>query len=336
MVKVALVGCGGMARHHAKTLAELPDAELVAFADPVTEQVEKFQKEHAPKAKGYAGFEELMDSPPGGLDAVVLVTPHTQHYGQSKAALEAGLHVLVEKPMVTSSEHAYDLWKTAEGSGKVLGIAFNAPYTPKYGWVAGKRDAGELGAIRVVNGWLSQRWLYGTRGKWRQDPAMSGGGQMYDSGAHVFNGIMWLVNDPVVEVGCFYDKCDSPVDINGVAIMKFQNGAMASVAIGGSTPSFIVGIQVMTENFVVTTDSYGGSLEVLDLERNTTTPEIEESDAPGAGTPQGNFIDAILGREEIKSNVRHGVMLSALMDALYESGDSGELVQVTPVPETVG
>ena len=90
MVKVALVGCGGMARHHAKTLAALPDAEIVAFADPVAEQVEKFQKEHAPKAKGYAGFEELMASPPGDLDAVVLVTPHTQHYGQSKAALEAG------------------------------------------------------------------------------------------------------------------------------------------------------------------------------------------------------------------------------------------------------
>jgi predicted dehydrogenase len=335
MMKVALVGCGGMATHHAKALVDIKEAEIVALADPVAERTEKFRDEYAPEAKLYDDFDALMASPPGGLDGVVLVTPHTQHYGQSKAALEAGLHVLVEKPMVTDSAHAYDLWRTVEETGKVLAIAFQSPYTPNFGWMARKRDAGELGAIRVVNAWMTQRWLYGTKGSWRQDSSLSGGGMMYDSGAHVFNAVMWLVNDPVVEVGCFYDRCGSPVDINGVAVMKFAGGTFATVAIGGSTPSFVTEIQLMTEEYLVTTDCYGGRLELLDTNRETSEPDVDAPDVPAAGTPQRNFVDAALGTDELRSTVRHGVMLSALMDAMYESADTGELVKVKPVPESL-
>ena len=87
---------------------------------------------------------------------------------QAKLAMENDLHVLVEKPMVTSSQHAYELWKLVKKSGKKLGITFQSPYTEVYGYLAQERDAGRLGKVQVISGWLSQSWLKATAGKWRQ------------------------------------------------------------------------------------------------------------------------------------------------------------------------
>jgi predicted dehydrogenase len=333
MVKIALVGCGGMANWHATQLQKIEDAKVVALVDCVPAQTKLFKDKYFADAVEYESYERLLEKQ-DGLDAVVLVTPHTLHYPQAKAALEKGLHVLTEKPMVTSSEHAYDLWKTVKRTGKLLGITFQSPYTREFGYLAGLRDSGEWGTVQLISGWLSQGWKTGTAGKWRQDPKLSGGGQMYDSGAHLLNAMMWLMNDPVVEVACFYDKSGTPVDINGVAIAKFQNGAMASIAIGGNCPAFRTEIQIQTDRMLIVTDQYGGKLEMKARDK-TVYPHIEDDDRPSAGTPHRNFVEAVLGREKLRAPVRYGVLLSALMDAMYESGDSGRPVKVPPVPKDI-
>ena len=280
-------------------------------------------------------MDALMADPPDGLGAVAILTPHTLHFAQATAALEAGLDVLVEKPMVTDSKDAYELWRTVKRTGRKLAIAYQSPYTANFAHLAAKRDAGELGRIQMISGWMSQNWMRGTRGRWRQDPALSGGGMMYDSGAHLLNAIMWLMNDPVVEVGCFYEKFDSPVDINGVAIMRFENGGLASVAIGGNVPRFHTRIQLFTDRCLAITDQYGGYLEVLVDGKDGSQADVAPLKGPSAGTPQANFVDAILGRAELKAPVRYGVLLSALMDALYESQRTGGLVKVKPVPQDI-
>jgi len=149
---------------------------------------------------------------------------------------------------------------------------------------------------------------------------LSGGGQMYDSGAHLLNAMMWLMNDPVVEVACFYDNCDSPVDINGVAIAKFQNGAFASIAIGGNSPQFATEIQIQTDKMRIVTDQYGGKLEMYGQNGKRIYPHVpalaaNQGDRP-VGTPHLNFVNAMLGKEKLRAPVRYGVLLSALMDAM--------------------
>lgn len=124
-------------------------------------------------------------------------------------ALDHGLHVLVEKPMVTNSLHARELWRTVKSTGKVLAITFQAPYTDEFAHLAHLRDSGELGKVQLITGWVSQNWLKVTTGAWRQDPALSGGGQMFDTVAHLFNAVMWIMNNPVVEAACFYDSCST-------------------------------------------------------------------------------------------------------------------------------
>jgi predicted dehydrogenase len=333
MFNFALVGCGGMANWHAQQMVKIPDIKMVALCDTVPGATKSFKDKYFNDAAEFDSYEKLLEKPPAKLDAVLLVTPHTLHYSQSKAALERGINVMVEKPMVTSSAHAYDLWDTVKKTKKLLGITFQAPYSQEFGYLAKERDAGRLGKVQLVTAWLAQGWLEATRGKWRQDPALSGGGQMYDSGAHTLNAMMWLMNDPVVECACFYDKCGSPVDINGVAIMKFQNGAMGSVTIGGNCPPFKCEIAIQTDKLLITTDQYGGKLEIQ-AQGKRVYPQVEQAlDNPAAGTPHLNFVNALKGTEPLRAPVRYGVLLSALMDALYESADTGKVVKVKPVPK---
>lgn len=334
MLNFALVGCGGMGKWHARELKKMAsETKVVALCDPQPAQTAAVRQEFFPDAAEYADYAALLgDAGRLKLDAVVLVTPHTLHHEQAKAALQAGLHVLVEKPMVTRSEDAYDLWRTVEATGKQLAVTFQAPYTAEYQYLKQLRDSGRWGKVQVIQGWLAQGWLKGTAGTWRQKPELSGGGQMYDSGAHVLNGMMWLMNEPVVEVACFYDRCGSPVDINGVAIAKFASGALGSIAIGGNSPGWNVRVSVQTDRLQAVTGPHGGFLEITG-DPELKYPHVPASSVPGAFTVYRNFVSALQGKEALQVPVRYGVLLSALMDALYESADTGKVVKVKPVPE---
>jgi predicted dehydrogenase len=332
MVNVAIIGCGGHANwFHAENIKKVGEMKVVALCDVVPEKVRQYREKHFPEAAEYDAFEKLLEKPPAGLDAMIMATPHACHFPHAKMALERGYHVLVEKPMVTSSEHAYDLWRTQKRTGKLLAISIQAPYSPEYQTIARMRDSGELGKPQLIQGWLAQGWMHGTKGSWRQDPKISGGGQMYDSGAHVLNGMMWIMNEPVVEVACFYDKLGAPVDINGCVIMRFQSGALGSVCIGGNSPGWDQSICLQTDKMVVKTAIHGWHLEMTKGSRKFY-PQVEMSDRPGFGSPHLNFVDAIAGRAKLINPVRYGVLLSALMDAMYESAEKQKPVKVKPVP----
>lgn len=332
MIRLAIVGCGGMAQGHAQTLASMPDVKLVAFCDIIKSRAEAFRDKYAKDTQVFESHSEMIRAMKGNLDGVVNVTPHTVHYPQCKEALEAGLHVLVEKPMVTNIDHAYDLWKTVNKTGKVFQIAFQAPYSSEFQAIKKLRESGELGKVQLIQGWLAQNWRTNTIGQWRQDPKMSGGGQMYDSGAHTLNAIMWIMNEPVVEVACMYDKMETPVDINGIVMMKFQSGAMGTVCIGGNSPGWDTDLRVQSDTMQVRTFPHGGFLECMRFGRKFY-PKVEFDNSPGAFTPHKNFVEVIQGKAQPVAPVRYGALLSALMDAMYESAAKGAPVKVKPVPE---
>lgn len=331
MIHFAIVGCGKMAHWHAQELAKVADVKVVALVDPVAERTAEFREKYFHDAGEFLSVEALLADSSVKLDAVNIVTPHTQHHRQAKMALEHGLHVLVEKPMVTNSPAAYDVWKTVKASGKLLAITYQAPYTDEFAYLAEMRDSGQWGKVQTISGYLSQNWMKGTAGTWRQDREFSGGGQMYDSGSHLFNAVMWLMNDPVVEAACFYDRCGTAVDINGVAIAKFQNGAMGSFCIGGNCPPFRTDIQIETDTMLILTDQYGKKLEIYGTDGKRIQPKIKHH-STGPATPHGNLVNAIMGRETLRAGPRYGVLLSALMDALYQSSDSRQVIRVEPVP----
>jgi predicted dehydrogenase len=331
MINIALIGCGNMAQWHAEELGKIPEVRVVAVVDPDPGRTAHIRRRFFPWAEEFNSAESLLRDKRIKLDAVNIVTPHTLHFPLAKAALEHGLHVLTEKPMVTNSPDARELWKLVRSSGKILAITYQAPYTDEFAHLAYLRDSGELGKVQTISGWVSQDWLNGTRNTWRQDPALSGGGQMFDTGAHLFNAVMWLMNDPVIEAACFYDSCSTPVDINGIAIARFQNGALGNFTVGGNCPVFRTEIQIQTDRFLILTDQYGAKLEIRGRDGKPLDRPIKRSGL-GPVSPHRNFIEAILGREPVRVGVRYGVLLNALMDALYESAGHHHVVRIEPVP----
>jgi len=322
-VRTAILGCGGMAGGHARLLRDHPDAEVVALCDVSLDIVKGFYERNLagqePKPGMFTDAAEMYAQ--AQPDAVVIATPHTQHFAQGKQALEAGCHVLMEKPMVTDSRQAHELKEVVERSGKIFVIGYNTPCTAEMQFLRQIIREGRLGRLELVSGWLVQDWKRLTTGKWRQDPALSGGGQMYDSGAHLFNSLVWTVEQPVAEVFAYIDNLGTPVDINGTVNIKFANGVLATIMIGGNCSNAGSAMTYAFEDGRVDIDGWGGSwIKIF------TRSEGEVKYPPITGKsqrPVENFIDAILGRAEPMTSVINGVIQSELMDAIYESARTG-------------
>jgi predicted dehydrogenase len=276
--------------------------------------------DYEPRPKAYADAAKMYAAEKP--DAVVICTPHTLHYENGVQALEAGCHVLMEKPMVANTADAYALKAKVEQTGKILTIGYNTPCAPMIAWLREQIRTNALGKLEMVSGFISQNWMRGTTGSWRQNPKLSGGGQAYDSGAHPLSTLTWTVESPVEEVFAFVDDHGTPVDINSCMSIRFANGVIATMAISGNSPgggSFMVFI---FDGGRVEVDGWGaGWIRVYGSDgKQIENPEI-------AGTqidPVTNFVDSILGKAEPRTTPNNGLVHTELMDAICESQATGK------------
>jgi predicted dehydrogenase len=323
MKRFAMIGTGGFARGHAKRLAAHPDVQVVALCDISAAITQAFAEECFPA--GYPAIhhhqsvEALLAAE--DLDAVLIASPHTMHFQHAMQALAAGCHCYIEKPMVTSAPDAYALRAEAERSGLTVVIGYNTPCTASFDYLRDTIRSERLGKLELFNGYISQSWLEGTRGKWRQDPALSGGGQAYDSGAHFLCSLVWSIESPVAAVSAFLDTKDTPVDINSVINVRFENGVMAALAVGGNSVHWGSGAAYVFERGVIEIDAWNGSWIREYRERGRTETEISLPVATGHA--MHNFIDVLHGRAEPRTTPTDGVLQSELMDAIYESARTG-------------
>ncbi len=173
--------------------------ELVAGAlssDPERARASAVELRIAPE-RAYASFAEMAARETARedcIDVVAIVTPNHLHHPAAKAFLEAGIHVICDKPLTTSLADALDLVETVRRTGLVFGLTHNYTGFPMVREARARVAAGELGAIRIVQAEYPQDWLT-TRleetgqkqAAWRTDPAQSGGGAIGDIGSHAFN-----------------------------------------------------------------------------------------------------------------------------------------------------
>lgn len=324
-LRIGIIGCGGMGGVHARRLKAMAEVEVVALCDLTTEIAGAFRQQHF-GAEGkdiplYAGSAALYAGT--ALDAVVIATPHTIHFAQGMEALDHGCHVLMEKPMVTRAEDAYALAARVKESGKVFTIGYNTPCTPAFGFLREKIRSNAFGKLELVTGYLSQWWMKATVGKWRQDPAFSGGGQAYDSGAHLMNSLVWSVESRPAEVFAFVDNHGTAVDINSVIAIRFENGVMASLCISGNCPAAAGPMSFIFDNGRVDIDGWGGSWVDVFVKGEPESPELPKTD----GTPDRNFVDSVLGRCTPLTSPLNGIHHTEIMDAIYRAATTGKAVK---------
>jgi predicted dehydrogenase len=266
-IRLAMIGTGGMARHHIGNILKQTDAiEVAAVCEPSGNAYELaadlFDKAGQPVPPNEPDFNKFVKKHAKSIDAAFIITPHVEHFPQATALMEAGIDVLVEKPMVMNTGEARKLLKTRDKTGRLLMVAFNGSSSPSIRIAADMLQSGKLGRILNVQAAVWQTWEQNTRGLWRQEPKISGGGYMFDTGAHLLNTVSDLIGEPFAEVAAFIDKRKTKVDILTVAMAKTQSGAYVTINGCGAAPVTGTDIKIWCENGMLETGVWGGFLRV--------------------------------------------------------------------------
>ncbi|WP_018132134.1 Gfo/Idh/MocA family protein [Effusibacillus pohliae] len=232
-LKIGVIGCGSIAQHrHLPEYAANLNAEIVAVCDKDRERVQEVAETYG--AKAYTDYRELLQNE--GLDAVSVCTPNALHAPISIAALDAGKHVLCEKPMATSHEEALAMIAAAEKSGKFLMIGHNQRLMPPHKKAKEILDSGVLGRVltfRTTFGHAGpEMWSVEGAGGWFFQKQQAFIGAMGDLGVHKADLLRFLLGEEIVEVGAFVGtlaKQNTDVDDNAVCIVKTESGAIGTL-----------------------------------------------------------------------------------------------------------
>ncbi|HLK58009.1 MAG TPA: Gfo/Idh/MocA family oxidoreductase [Chthonomonadaceae bacterium] len=319
-VRVGIIGTGGIAQGHIRRLLANPNVAITALCDIRPIALEK-TVERYPDLKAvpqYDDFRKMIAA--GNLDAVEICTPHTTHYEQIMGSLDSGLHVLTEKPMVCTIAHAHDVLKKVEATGKTFVLNYQRSYQPEFLYIKNAIASGEYGEVQFVQGLQGQEWLRGCAGTWRHDPALSGGGQLNDSGSHMLAILLFVTGLEVDKVFGFIENLGAAVDINSALSLKFTNGAIGNISVVGNGPSWYEDITIWCSKGAFYMRN--GKLEVSDAVGKRHTPTAEE--LPKGSNPDDNFIAAILGKEEVGSPAIWGLRVIELTEPAWKSAASGQ------------
>ena len=147
IIRVGIIGCGGIANgKHMRSLAKVADCEMVAFCDIIPERAEKALADFgAPGAKAYTDYKELLKDPT--IDVVHVCTPNRSHSFITVDALEAGKHVMCEKPMAINSAEAKKMLDAAKRTGKKLSIGYQTRFRDDSQYLKQEVEDGTFGDI---------------------------------------------------------------------------------------------------------------------------------------------------------------------------------------------
>ena len=267
-VRVALIGVGNMARHHIRQMLKMQSTtRILALCEPseamAREAANVFVEAGLPPPPNQPDWQKLIAEYGAELDAVFIITPHALHHDQTKACLEAGIDVLLEKPMVMTAAEAHSLIETRDRTGRLLVVAFQGSLSPQVRLASRLLRANEFGRIITISGLVWQNWGPVTVGTWRQEPGLSGGGFLFDTGAHLLNTVADLAGEDFSEVAAWFVSNDRPVETVAVVMGRLASGGLVTLhACGEAIPSCASEIRVFCEKAILHTGIWGETLAV--------------------------------------------------------------------------
>lgn len=344
--RVAVIGAGWWSTTaHIPGLQQNPHAELVALCDRSSEALERATTAFGPMAT-YTDCQAMLAAE--ALDGAVIATNHSSHYELAKACLEAGLHVLLEKPMVLRAAHAHELMKLAQANGRELIVGYPWHFTELTRRARDILHSGELGPIQFVSCLMSSMVIefyrgndqayqplfqYKVTGPGRaySDPKLSGGGQGHLQVTHLAGSLFFITGLQAERVSGYMEKGDVPVDLVDAISVRFAPAdGQAAVGVIGSTGNIGIGdpgrfdISVFCEKGHLMLEQVQSTLVVRrhDGTEERYGPLPEHARYPQFAT-SANLVDVILGRAENGSPAAVGTRVVELLEAAYRSADNG-------------
>ncbi|MEH3055241.1 MAG: Gfo/Idh/MocA family oxidoreductase [Patulibacter minatonensis] len=333
-LKVAIVGCGLIG--HKRAVALDADCELIGSYDVSAEATQRLADEHGGIAAG--SLDELLAL---GPDVVVVAVTHDQLTPVGVAVLEAGAHLLVEKPAGLSTNQIAQLKAAAEASGKLVKVGFNHRFHPGIMRATELAHSGEFGEILHVRGRYGHGGRPGYDREWRAEPARSGGGELIDQGMHLLDLTHWVLGDlPLHSALLRTQFWDTVVDDNAVLVLGEKDSRTAPWAMLHVTWTewknmFSLEIYCRTAKLQIDglTRSYGPqTLRVYRMSEELGPPEVEEitypKDDPSWDAEWAHFADAIRtgkGNETLLGNLDDAAWAWARVQDAYEAGGYGDM-----------
>ena len=348
-VRIGIIGVGSMGHAHAEGSRELEEAELVAVTDPAHIEgagqkfAEEFGMEYEPSLEGLLARKDI--------DAVVVATPHSLHMQHSVMAMEAGKHVLVEKPMEVSLEKCDRMIKAAEKAGVKLMVAHSHRYWP--GDVIAKNliDEGAIGKIVMVRDALIGAGYRvppkpGEPKRWQLDTELYGIGGLIAWGCHNMDRFRYWFESDAVEVYAHSWSLRTEVPGNQTThmiMLLFENGISANLWYSEGLPQpgwpkrdTYCRAEIVGEEGLIDVNPY---LYVRVARKGTGKWEDVYSldgwppSGPGARldcfrNEDGDFVRSILDDTEPPVTGLDGRKAVEMVVAAYKSGDTGQVVKL--------
>ncbi|ASK60706.1 oxidoreductase [Virgibacillus phasianinus] len=212
-LNVAIIGCGGIANgKHLPSLSKIDQVELVAFCDIELEKAERAAAEYGcDESSVYEDYKKLLQDK--RIDVVHVCTPNISHAEISIAAMEAGKHVMCEKPMAKTSEEAKLMVDAAKRTGRKLTIGYNNRFRPDSQYLHKVARQGDLGEVYYAKAHAIRRRAVPTWGVFL-DEEKQGGGPLIDIGTHALDLTLWMMNNykPKSVMGSVYHKLGKTKD----------------------------------------------------------------------------------------------------------------------------
>jgi predicted dehydrogenase len=328
-LRLGVIGAGLKAAEYAASWAAMPEIEFVALADTTASSRQRLIDvciaAGAPAPKSFEDYREMLAKCRDALDIVYISTPHAFHGEQAAAVVEAGIDLFLEKPMVTTVAEAETLIAAQKKSGVTVVTAFQGGLSPLVIDTRKRALAGEFGELIAISGMIWESWAGNYAGHWKQEPEISGGGFMFDTGAHMMNTVCLLANSDFASVSAYMNKHGRKVDIATAVSARLKNGAMATLTAAGEGPPGCASyITFFYSKAIVRIDAWGGWREISVGRVNEPREEAEI-----LGNPMKNFLAIRAGEMENTGSVEMGLRFARLWDAIKESA-AGDGMPVRP------
>jgi predicted dehydrogenase len=335
--RLGFIGLGLQARDHLSYVLRGGQTDVVAVCEPApvaySTAVQLFDQHGVAAPPNEPDWVRWVATWAGQLDAVIIITPHVLHFAQASACLEAGLDVLLEKPMVMTADEATELIETRDRTGRLLVVAFQGSLSPQVREASRLLRSGELGPILNISAVAWQNWSTLTDGSWRQQPELSGGGFMFDTGAHMLNTVTDLAGEDFAEVAAWLENDGFPVDVRAVVIGRLASGALVTMnACGSAIPSCHSEIRVFTSKAILRTGIWGETLEI----QRTGSGRLRKVASILPMPVWDQFLNVRAGRQVNPSPPEVGLRMARLWDAIRESARRGGAVVAVPTTGASG
>lgn len=319
---VAIVGCGLIGR---KRAAALPGGRLVACADVDYARAEALATSTRSGAVAERHWPEALAR--REVDVVIVATTNDALATVTRAALDAGKHVLVEKPAARNVTELEPLIETARRRRLLVRVGFNHRYHPALQKAREIVESGSLGPLMFVRGRYGHGGRLGYEREWRADPARSGGGELIDQGVHLIDLSRWFLG-PFTTVEGFAATYfwDMPVDDNAFLTLRTATGACAFLHVSCSEWKNLFSLEIYGRTGKLAIDGLGGSYGVERMTWYRMLPEMGPPETTSWEYPRGDdswalefaaFVDDIRAGREPNPGLEEAKAALEVVEAIY-------------------